>query len=332
MRHNVKSLIYYGVPVRQFKKDIIDLFTKTRGGHIDHWLYNDLPRNQLTGSQLWKAFLKASCNYYILPNEVSLIQKCSKDITKQMSNLDTVVDFGVGGEMAITNKVMPIISKLENLQQYTGVDISQSFLDTACKKVENDLGIKTTAIKRDFYKLNEKLSGNKRLGLMFGSTITNQDMKEKDPFPKKQIVKNLSHLKNLIGTDGKMLITYDGNQNIKSAMNAYNNIFWSQHVTGIAYDINKIAFGNFSITGWKHTKLWDRNASVIHQCIEATQKQEFYIDEHRFNINKGERFVAVNNFKYPPNVFKSMCEEAGFNLDTSYSDNQNRMHIQSLSI
>lgn len=331
-RHSVKFLIFCGAVINNFKQDIIDLFSRKKGGHIDHWLYSDALRENMTGSQLWHEFLRASKNYYVLPNEIALIAQHANEISKQMNDVDTVVDFGVGDDLAIVNKALPIIKGIESAKTYIGIDISAQFLQAACKRVANDTALETQCIQSDFYKLGNPLTGQKRLGMMFGSTITNQNMMEGEAFPHEAITGKLGRLKNVVGEGGKMLINYDGNRDSESVLKAYDHVFWSRHVTGIAYDIANIAQGDFKIDSWAHKRIWDKNAHVLHQCIEATQDQHFSINEHDFRIKKGARFVAVNNFKYPSDIFKSLAHNAGFEVGPTYSDPQSRMHIQTLSV
>lgn len=313
----------------QFKQDIIDLFNYKKGGHVDHWLYSDSPRKNMSGSQLWQEFLRSSQNYYILPNEIELISNLSSKLS-HLSHIDTVIDLGVGGEMATVNKAIPVIKGLGNVKNYVGVDISKDFVEAACQRVANDLHIHAVQVHGDFYKIQQKMPGQSRLGIMFGSTITNQNMKENDVFPRHDIVTQLEKIGSLIGKGNNLLISFDANEDRDSAINAYENKFWSGHVTGIMYDIRDIAKGDFSADAWVHKKVWGKDVAVIHQCAEATRDQNFTIDEEEFSIRKGDRFVTVNNFKYPVELFKSMCEEAGLETAPRYMDRQNRMCVQEL--
>ena len=256
----------------------------------------------------------------------------AQDIGQRHPDIDTVVDFGVGDKLAIMNKVLPIIRGLDNVKMYAGIDVSEDFLKAACKRVSEGAGILATPINGDFYKDRITLPGRKKLGLMLGSTITNQNMKEGDDFPRAEIVSKLSHIKQTMGAGNHMIFTYDSNPDPDSAMNAYDHVFWSRHVTGMMYEVNKYAEGNVKPSAGGHKMVGDSNAHVIHQCSEATENQNFSIDGHDFHISKGERFVTVNNFKYPLKLFQDLCEEAGFNIGKSHQDHQNRMRLQMLSI
>ena len=314
-----------------FKQDVIDLFSGKRGGHVEHWLYSDTLRKEFTGSQLWNEFLKASSDYYVLRNEVDLIARVAPDLATILPPIDTVVDFGVGNGAALTNKVIPILEGLKTVQTYIGIDLSKAFLENAQNTITAAYpSITTQTIHGDFYNASFALQDNKQLGLMLGSTITNLDMKMNDVFPQNHIVDRLKHLKELMGKDNHLLMSYDANTDSESIKLAYTNKYWGRHVTGIMYDVEGLTKGDFSAEDWKHTRVWNTEAHVLHQCAESTRHQHFYIEDYCFDIPKGKQFVTVNNFKFPTGLFQSMCDEAGFKVKDNYTDNQNRMQLQLL--
>ena len=157
-------------------------------------------------------------------------------------------------------------------------------------------------------------------------------MLEGESFPRRHIVASLQHLKDIIGGENHILVTYDANQNQGSALKAYDNAYMPKIITGVMYDIAKITDGGFSPESWSHEMTWDERSHVIHQCVIATKHQEFSIGRNDFTVKKGQRFVAVNLFKFSTSVFQTMCEEAGFSVGQSFSDNENKMQLQHLSV
>ena len=314
-----------------FKQDVIDLFSRNRGGHVEHWLYSDTLRRQFSGSQLWHEFLKASTDYYVFANEVNLIAKIAPLLSTAVPFVDTVVDFGVGDGEAVNDKVVPILKGLHGVSSYIGVDLSAEFLKTAQLCIAAQFPtISAQGIQTDFFASSFALPDTRCLGLMLGSTVTNLDMCMGDIFPCSHVVERLSHLKGLMGKGNHLLISYDANADIHSIQAAYSDPYWKRFVTGIMYDVAPITLGDFSPAHWKHSAVWNEKAHVLHQCAEATQDMAFSIDKEAFEIAKGERFVTVNLFKFPAPLFQSMCKEAGFEVKDSYADYQNRMCLQLL--
>ncbi|MEQ9231783.1 MAG: L-histidine N(alpha)-methyltransferase [Cyclobacteriaceae bacterium] len=317
--------------MNQFKLDIIDLFNRKRGGHVDHWLYRDALRGQVSGSQLWHQFLKASKSYYVLKNEIELISRLASTQDSNFQAIDTIIDFGVGNDLAVRKKIIPLVHGLKNVKAYIGIDISKSFLDKADAVINGETSLETYTIQGDFYSALPPFPGNHRLGLMLGSTITNQNMREGAEFPEDKILSKLSHLRKLLHEGDKMLITFYSNTDRASVYDAYTNVYWSRHIEGLMYDVSKIAIGDFKADGWQHQKVWGIKAPVIHQCLEATVNQSFNIGDESFEVKRGERFVAVNNFKFPVSLFQSLCKKSGFSLGNIYADPLSYMHIQELN-
>ena len=69
---------------------------------------------------------------------------------------------------------------------------------------------------------------------------------------------------------------------------------------------------------------------MLHHCIAATEDQSFSIGEQRFDVRKGDRFVAINCFKFPVDWFQDMASKAGFENAEPIFDHQKRMVIQPL--
>lgn len=305
-----------------FKKDFYDLADHMRGGHMQHWLYSDEMRRTLTGSQLWTQFYRSSRGYYIPRDEKRLIRDRVRSLVGN-SDADTLVDFGVGAE-AFTDKVTHVIENLRNLKRYVGVDLSEDMLETVGKTARNlypSLNIKLK--NQNFHENKIDLSGEKRLGLIFGCSITNQEMREGQGFPHDSVVADIHDFFEHIGEDSELLVTYDSNPDGEHAMAAYRSPYWSEYVLGFMYDAERKlkTGGDFSASDWHAEITWDRNVHVIHQCVVADRAQTLETDDRTFRFQRGERFVAVNNFKFPESVFNEVCEDAGFAVGNRVSNN-----------
>ena len=305
--------------MRDFKGDMIDLFERKRGGHVQHWLYTDAMRERMTGSQLWSAFTQSSRGYYIPEDEMKLIGNHGSSLVAGRT-FDTVVDFGVGAEPVIRKKVIPIINGLNNVGLYSGVDISQDLLSDAADVVNAerpDLRVETH--HRDFHYDKIELGGQKRLGLLFGCSVSNQNMKEGEGFPQDQILKNLKDFREHLGVNGELLVTHDANADSVAAIAAYDSPYWSEHVTGLMYDVQRElqTGGDFDPAAWSHQMLLDDAVNVIHQCVVATRAQTLEVGDRVYDFRLGERFVAVNNFKFSDSVFKGLCDQVGLEVRNS---------------
>ncbi|WP_421754201.1 L-histidine N(alpha)-methyltransferase [Croceimicrobium sp.] len=314
-----------------FKKDVIDLFSGKRGGHVEKWLYSDTPRLSKSGSQLWHEFIKTHPDYYVLSNEIALIQRSAKAIGKNLKNVDTLVDFGVGDGQALNQKVIPLLNTMRGIKTYVGIDLSEDFLKAAQSDLKSHKPeLNLVSINGDFFHEKLDLPGIKRMGLMLGSTITNLELKEGEEFPHARIVKRLKHLKSMLGQGNHFLPSFDANEDVPSIQKAYNSPIWSEFVTGIMYDVDKIAYGDFSPKAWTHEMIWNSKAHALQHCATSTANQNFSFNEREFRILKGQRFVTVNTFKYPQSVFTSMAEGAGCEIEEYFVDRQARICLPDL--
>jgi uncharacterized SAM-dependent methyltransferase len=317
-----------------FKSDIIDLFSRKRGGHVERWLYAASAPGHASGADLWSAFLRASKNYYVLPNEVALIRSVAKTLKGSLGVVDTVVDFGPGSREAVTRKALPMIRACANAERYVAVDLSPTFLVDACALVSAKSGLAATPVEQNFFKDDFDLPGDNRLGVMFGLTISNTDLREGEPFPRADMTAKLGHVGRLLHGEGEnlLLVSFDSNADRASIERAYDDPHWSRFVAHLTYAIAGVVEpgGSFNPSAWRHEAVWNEEAHVLHACIAAEADQAFTLGGHDFRIRKGERFVAINLCKFPVAWFREICADAGFAVAESFFDRDKRIAVQLL--
>ncbi len=313
VQHLTTSGKTYKVDKELFKQDILELLSHSRGGHAGKWVYADTKRPSFgTGAELWHDFVTANNNYYPIRAEIDLIPTLLNGLAK---NYDTVIDFGIGDEFALNGKTLPILLSQENLRKYAPIDISRNELDNGLLHLKSKLkGIHTQAIESDFYS-PKAIEGHNKLGLFLGTTISNQDMMVGEKLPRETIVNRLKTLKETThgSGDSSLIISLDTNPDLNHALDAYQHISWVRMMTGLMYDIQTHLKpeGNFTPSMWHYAPVIDKENHVIQQVLSPSIDQDIVIDGQEFNVKKGDQFVAINNFKYPLDLFKEMIEEAG---------------------
>ncbi len=333
-----------------FEKDIIALFTKAEGGHTSRWTYTgrNRPGHQPSGAELWSAFVAANKNYYIPSQEAHLIKEALPFLQEVFRHADTLVDLGSGDGYAVSNKAMPIVKNCPNIKTYVPVDLSEDLLTQAQTLVHQlDPDLNVVPINGDFYtdrmadstRRRIILPGESRAGMMLGATITNMNMTLEDHFPENGIVDKIRAVGALLQKDSSgptsLIVTYDSNPDLDgSALQAYNDIHWKRMIVGLMIDVETILQpkGDFDAFAWHHEAIPNIRDSVIHQCAVADKKQRFHIDDEPFTINRGDKFVIVNNFKYRPAVMKNLIEKAGYEPGLPLRIANNHMIIQPMSI
>ncbi len=297
-----------------FKQDIIDLFSGRRGGHTQKWLYADHPRAVgKSGSQRWHSFVTANDNYYPIRAEIDMIP----DLIRALDNdHDAIVDFGIGDCKALRQKTLPVLKAQKSLQHYYAIDISADHLTTGLKEIKTHLPmLETTGLQGDFYQGQGGITGNRRLGLFLGATISNIDMRIGDNFPRADIIGKIARLGQTIagGDKSSLVISFDQNPDLNHAMAAYQHLSWKRMMTGLMYDVQKLLKpeGNFNPALWRYRGIIDKKNHVLHQTISPAETQHFILGGHEFDIRRGDVLVVKNNFKYPLDMFVGMVEAAG---------------------
>ncbi len=303
----------------KFKEDILDLFSFKKGGHVQKWIYNDYIRpDGNTGSALWHSFVTSSKDYYLIQKEIDLIPELLKTIPR---DFDTVIDFGLGNERAINNKVLPILLSQKNLKRYVAIDISSDILKLGKEKLEQQFNhLNIEQIHGDFY-APHKITGQNKLGIFLGSTISNQDMMIDENFPRTQIIKHLATLRETVkgNEKGSLILSIDTNSDLQNAMNSYQHPSWISLMTGLMFDVKKELepIGDFNPSMWHYNPIINKKNHVIQHSISPTSDQNFSISGQEFNLKKGELFVIINCFKYPLEFFNELLSEAGIITDTA---------------
>lgn len=307
-----------------FKQDVLDLLDRKKGGHVQHWLYTDRMRQTGSGSRLFLDFIQAHGPYYIYRDEITLINRVASTVAADLRS-DVVVDFGVNPN-ATKFKVMPIIKGISNVRVLAGVDVSEKYLKHSARVARENMPlVETRMYRQDFHDAAGRvpLPEGHKLGLLFGSSISNQEMREGAHYPMSQIIGNLDDFRNHLGEEAEMIVTYDANHDGPSVIESYSHPKWSEHVLGIMYDIDRSlkTGGDFDPKNWKHKVVWDDAHYVAHQCAVATKPQSLEIGDRRYRFRAGERFVVVNNMKFPHNIAHEIFEAAGFERKKAYQHN-----------
>lgn len=317
----------------QFKADFIDLITYKRGGHIGSWLYNDayFEQDNMTGADIMGAFNQSATQYYpahILPK---LISKAVNKYAPYFSQFKRVADFGVGSKEMVLTKSMPIVKGCPNAEIYCPIDLSQHYLKGA-KHVANDNcpNLRVTLQQIDFFRQHMPDQHIDTLGIMFGLTLHNVEMKEGDDFPIEEYVQKLNFIKaSLNGGNNMFLPDVDINQDSESIIRAYDNLHGNRFVKNLMYLVEKelAPQGNFKPHAWAHQLVWDSEKHVLHNCIRCLENQDFEIDGEKYVVRDSERFPCINSVKMPLDKFHEIAKYCDFGIEDSVIDDQNKMAL-----
>lgn len=319
--------------VRRFRKDVLDLFNRNKGGQMSRWTYLH------DGGARWSKFIE-SPQYYIPGEEAQLIAKNVTRLAERFKAANVLVDFGSGDEFAVKNKAMPLANALENLQFYVPIDLAKDLLERATMVAKQLIPahVDVNPVNGDFYRdyVNDSeqedrsivIPGGNTLGIMLGSTISNINMMEIDyerEFPRRTVVKNIQRMAELLKKNpGKhaLAISWDSNPDLDNALKAYDDPNWHNMITGWLYHVDSVLQPTsplksraFDPEKFHYEGIINPHNFTIQQCVVADKRMEFKLNGQLITVNRGDRYVAVNNTKYPTHFMRSLIEEAGFEPD-----------------
>lgn len=329
--------------VTNFRKDVLDLFNRNKGGQMSRWSYLH------DGGARWSKFIESG-QYYIPGEEAQLVATNVSQLAKRFKIASVLVDFGSGDEFAVKNKAMPLANSLKNLRFYVPIDLARDLLQRATN-VARELvppNVDVVPINGDFYRdyvydseqedRSIVIPEGNTLGIMLGSTISNINMMEvnyESEFPRRAVVKNIQRMASLLDKNpGKhsLAISWDSNPDLDNALKTYDDPNWHKMITGWLYHVDTmlqptspIKSRAFDPEKWHYEGIIDAHRFTIHQCVVAEKRMEFKLNGQLITINRGDRYVAVNNTKYPTHFMRSLIQEAGFEPD----DHEGKSYIGS---
>lgn len=256
-------------------------------------------------------------------------------IAKMPKNVETLIDFGVGDEVAVNSKAKPILESSKSFKRYVPIDTADNNLSNAKQIIEDTLpNLIVSPLKGDFYNDEFDITGSDRYGLLLGATISNQEMNIGDVFPEDQIIEKIKALKSNLKS-GAMLMSFDDNKDIVAALESYNHTNWHRMTTGVMYDVQALLSpeGGFHPSLWYYNPHVDKTNNVLHHAISPSVNQSFSIAGHDFNLHKGQRFVISNNIKFSKNLIQDLCGRAGFNISQdAWGSANHSLKMQELEI
>jgi len=197
-----------------FKRDVLALFNGDNRGHMGHWEYSDplFAGDVVQGSQEWQRFLNDHPEYYIIAREIELA-RIFKQVAGNYQDIETVVDFGPGGKVALQDKSFEVIQHLLNVSRYVPIDHSRDYLSSACEFARNK-GLACDAREGDFFNDVPFISSDEpTLFMMWGGTHSNIHGDPRGTVPFHDMVKQLGNLRRMMKPNDRLIISQDTNQN-----------------------------------------------------------------------------------------------------------------------
>lgn len=281
-----------------------------------------------TGSALFEEITRLP-EYYLTQTEHTILARYSREILASAANgcgsadggskADlTILELGAGSA-AKTLVLLRELCRLQSTVRFIPIDVSHSALEEAVANIGNSLPeVRVRPELRDY---TESLAGieqidGRKLVLYIGSSIGNFE-----PFQAGALLRNVRNSFHdgdalLLGTDMSkservLLPAYDDELGITAAFNK-----------NILARINRELQANFDLDSFTHRAIWNPGESRIEMHLESEKDQQVEIGAINLNVgfSRGETIHTENSYKFTMNMIQAIANNAGFQLEKTWSD------------
>ena len=267
------------------------------------------------GSRLFAAICELP-EYYLSRTEASIFDAHLGEIAAAVGTGGTLIDLGAGN-CAKAARLFPALQPA----QYVPVDISVDFLRDAVGDLQERFPhIRMTGLGLDFssaLQLPESVQRNQRTFFYPGSSIGN--------FTPAEAVAFFRRLHAACDSDGGLLIGVDLVKTTNILDAAYNDALGvtAAFNLNLLLHLNRLLGANFNIAGWRHVSFFNTEQSRIEMYLEARHAVtvKWVGGERRFQ--QGERIHTENSYKYTPDDFVRLLQQAEFKVTRTWSDPDN---------
>ncbi|MHB1238590.1 MAG: L-histidine N(alpha)-methyltransferase, partial [Gallionella sp.] len=267
------------------------------------------------GSRLFAAICELP-EYYLSRTEASIVDAHLGEIAEAVGTGGTLIDLGAGN-CAKAARLFPALQPA----QYVPVDISVDFLRDAVGDLHQRFPhIRMTGLGLDFsseLQLPDRVQRNRRTFFYFGSSIGNFTPAEAAAF--------FRRLHAACDSDGGLLVGVDLVKATEILDAAYNDALGvtAAFNLNLLLHLNRLLGADFDIAGWRHVSFFNTEQSRIEMYLEARHAVTVKWPGGERRFQHGERIHTENSYKYTPDNFVQLLQQAGFKVTRTWSDTDN---------
>jgi len=292
-----------------FSQDVIDGLTQQPKRIASMYLYDK------KGSELFEQICELE-EYYLTRTELTILNQYAKQIAASLPENCAIIEYGSGNDQ----KISRILQASDSIEYYMPIDISKQFLLETSKSLSERLPeIHIHAICANYLQLNPEqiqrsVQAYNPVVFFPGSTIGNLNTDEM-----KQLLINTL---DIIGDQGKMILGIDLHKSEKILIKAYND---KQQVTA-SFNVNLIdrlskeLNADVNKDDFEHLAPYNKDEQRIEMHLRAKKDLDFYIEEHKISLKKGETIHTECSHKYDLTEFKTFLDEVGMEIGQTFLD------------
>jgi dimethylhistidine N-methyltransferase len=264
------------------------------------------------GSQLFERICDLP-EYYVARTELALLRSAAAEITEGLPRGAALVEFGSGASV----KTRLLLDGASGFRLYVPIDISHDALAEATGSIrETYPDLEVFPLIGDFTQslvLPASMAGLPAVGFFPGSTIGNFAPWEAKSF--------LDKARNLLGHGSSLIVGIDLAKSEEVLVPAYDD---AQGVTAafnknLLTRLNREFDAEFVLEDFEHLAVWNSNESRIEMHLLSSREQTVRIGEWVLEFGAGETIHTENSYKYTPDVFRKIAEEAGWQAGRTWT-------------
>ena len=274
------------------------------------------------GSRLFDAICELP-EYYLTRTELSIMQAHIDEIVSLVGPQASLIEFGSGSSL----KTRMLLEKLDRLAAYVPVDISREHLTAAAESLASDYpNVEVWPVLADFmqpFELpNPSVMPLKNIVYFPGSTIGN--------FSPEQAHSLLQVMHVEAGEDGALLIGVDLQKDAAVIERAYNDEagVTAEFNLNMLSRINRAFGANFDPDQFRHRAVYDEEHGRVEMSLISECEQIVHVGGQSFQFVQGEALITEHSHKYTLEQFDRMAREAGFVVETVWTDPERLFSVQ----
>ncbi len=271
------------------------------------------------GSELFEEITQLP-EYYLTRTERSILEKYACEMVEAVGPGLSIVEFGSGSACKTRLLMDAALANQPNLT-FVPIDISSDFLKASSLTLLSEYDhLSVHALAAEYFDAIENLPSNDgpRLILFLGSNIGNLTHTEAQDF--------LGRIQAKMQPLDRILLGVDLAKDKATLEAAYND---SRGLTerfnkNLLRRVNKEMGGHFDLSCFRHHAPYDEVEQRIEMRLISSVNQHVQVDqlERSYDFAKGEFIHTEWSHKYTLESFAKLCEPAGLEIDSSWTDDK----------
>lgn len=260
--------------------------------------------------------------YYLTRSELEILKAHSNDIAMLAGARCAVIEYGSGAGV----KARLLLDALESPVAYVPVDISRSQLVEVASSMSADYPrLAVTPVCADYtgrFALPDILPREiKRLAFFPGSTIGN--------FHPDEAVEFLKHIRELVGSNGAMVLGIDRRKETSVIDAAYNDSLGitADFNLNILARLNRDLRAEFDLESFEHVAFFNEAASRVEMHLRSLRDQTVCVAGEAIHFDRDETIWTESSYKYSREALDELLDRSGFKLEKLWTDNEERFWV-----